>query len=134
MNELRHDIARIIAEKTLLMTDSKKLVQEIAQFLVEDGITTDLDAIIREVMNYRAEAGYIEVMAISANPLSQADLADIRELLEQEYPKGKSFVINQRIDKSVVGGVKLEMPGELLDLTLSNRLNQFKHLAAAGKE
>ncbi len=134
MNELRHDIARIVAEKTMHITDSKKLVREIAEFLVEEGITADLDAIIREVMSYRAEAGYIEVMAISAHELSDADLKDITDLLKQEYPKAHSFVVNKRIDPAVVGGVKLEMPGELLDLTISNRLNVFKHLAAAGKE
>lgn len=134
MNELRHDVARIIAEKTMHVMDKQKLVREVAEFLVEENLTNDLDAIIREIMGYRAEQGHIEAVAISAHELSSDDLKDIHDILKQEYPQGKSFVIDTRIDPNVVGGVKIEMPGELLDLTLSNRLNVFKHLAATGKE
>ncbi|MCA9324000.1 F0F1 ATP synthase subunit delta [Candidatus Saccharibacteria bacterium] len=134
MNELRHDVARIIAEKTMHVMDKQKLVREVAEFLVEENLTNDLDAIIREIMGYRAEHGHIEAVAISAHELSNVDLKDIQDILKQEYPDAKSFVIDTRIDPTVVGGVKIEMPGELLDLTLSNRLNVFKHLAAAGKE
>lgn len=133
MHALRHDIARIIAEKTLKTYDARKLSREIAEYLIEENMTADLDAIIREVMAERAKQGFVEVLALSANPLSSSEISEIRKLLKTEFPHAKNFTIDQRIDSSVVGGVKLEMPGEQLDLTLSHKLNIFKRLATAGK-
>lgn len=132
--ELRHEIARQIAEKTMRISDTQVLSKAIAEYLVSENLSGELDAILREVINYRAKSGYIETVAVSANPLSKADLDDIDKLLRQEYPDAEHFVIDQRIDPTVVGGVKLEMPGEQLDLTLSKKLSAFKRLAAIGKE
>lgn len=132
--ELRREIVRQIAERTMKISDSKALAKAVAQYLVEENLSSELDTIIREVIGYRAEAGYVEAVAVSANPLSKVDLEDIRKLLHQEYPKARHFVIDQRIDPRVIGGVKLEMPGEQLDLTLSKKLSDFKVRAVTGKE
>jgi len=125
----RHHLAEIIGEKTLHITDNKELAQEIAAYLLTENRVSELDSLMRDVMNYRAEKGIVEANIISAHVLSEQDLQDIRDILHEEYPTAKSFTLDQRLDPLVVGGVKIELPGEQLDLTVRDRLNTFRQLS-----
>ena len=133
MTKSRHDLSSHIAEMTLHVTDRKRLANEIAAYLIEENMTSDLDSIMRDVMQYRLEHGIVEVAVVSAHPLSQVDIDDVYVVLKSEYPKAKSYIVDQVIDTSVVGGVKLEFPGSQLDLTIFRRLNLFKRQIEAGK-
>lgn len=126
MISTRHNLAEVIGKKTLNITEGSKLAKEIAQFLLDEKLTNDLDSIMRDVMQYRLDNGIVEVTAISANQLSDTDLKDIEALLHREYPDGKRFIIDQTINPEMIGGVKLEFPGSQLDLSLRARLSTFK--------
>lgn len=124
----RHHLAEIIGEKTLHISDSKTLVQEVAAYLLVENHVGELDSLMRDVMNYRAEKGVVEASVISAHELSETDLDDIRDILHEEYPKATTFMLDTRLDPTVVGGVQIKLPGEQLDLTVRDRLNTFKRL------
>ncbi len=134
MSKSRKGLVDLICQRTLHITDKSKLVSEIAAYLLEENLTSDLDSIMRDVMKYRLEQGIVEVDVISAHKLSGQDLTDIKELLVAEYPDAKSYSIDERIDPYVVGGVKLEFPGAQLDLSIFSKLNLFKRQVASGKE
>ncbi|GAC1391796.1 MAG: hypothetical protein NVSMB46_05610 [Candidatus Saccharimonadales bacterium] len=125
----RH-LAAIIGEKTVAVRDTTQLTKEIASYLLQEKRTADVDSIMRDVMQYRFDHGIIEVTLVSANPLSHADVADASKLVHAEHPKGKTFIINQRIDPRVVGGIRIEYANEQLDLTVQSRISTFKRITS----
>ncbi len=133
MKDTRHHLAEVIGQKTLHIKDYKMLSKEIAAYLLETGQTAQLESLMRDIMAYRAQHGVVEVMATSANELSQADINDIKELLKEEYPHAKSFEIDRVENKAVMGGVKLGLPDKQLDLTIRAKVNTFKRLTTFGK-
>jgi F-type H+-transporting ATPase subunit delta len=127
----RPELAEVIGELTLHVSDVNKLKKAIAAYLLEQNRTDDVASLMRDVLKYRAEHGYVETTVVSAFPLSASLRAEVRAVVKQEYPGAHGYVLNERIDPSVVGGVRLEMAGEELDLTVREKLNRFKRLTAA---
>lgn len=130
----RSDIARVIAERTLHVKDLELLNKTIAGFLLEQHRVEELDSIMRDVMKYRAENGYVEATVISAYPLNDEVRSEIRRLIQQEFPKATSYILNEKIDENVIGGLRIEFAGEELDLTVKAKLNTFKRLTLNRKD
>jgi len=127
----RLELAEVIAERTLHINDSAKLATAVAGFLLEEGRVDELDSLMRDVLNYRAKHGHVEATVVSAYPISDSVKKDVLAAIKSEYPKAKVFVINEKVDPSVVGGVRIELANEELDLTVQAKLNTFKRLTAA---
>ena len=132
MSKSRHHLAEIIGERSLHVDNFKALAKEVAAYLLETGRSDELESLMRDVMAYRAAHGVVEVTTLTAHPLSDQDLVDIRAILKQEYPHAKKFTIDQQQSPEVVGGVLLSMPGEQLDLSVRGTVNKFKRLTLSG--
>lgn len=130
----RQQLAVTIAEKTLDINDEKKLSQEIAAYLLAEHNTADLSSIIRDVIAYRAERGIVEATVVSAHALSASVKQEIEKLLRVHYPNAKGFLLNERVDENVVGGLRLEMVDQQLDFTVRSKLNTLKRRTAARKD
>jgi len=121
----RRDIAAVILALSDKYSD-KKLANAVAAYVVDERRTSELDAILREVSKLRSEqTGIVEATITSAFPVSDKLKKQIKSLLEQD-----KLVINEVIDKDVIGGVRVETSEKSLDLTVSNRLNKLKTLSA----
>jgi len=127
----RPKLAQVIAEKTLHMSDTAALTREVAAYLIDQNHVDQLDSVMRDVLKYRAEHGHVEATVVSAFPLGAAERSAIMAELKAEYPKASSYTLNQRVDENVVGGIRMEMAGEQLDLTVRAKLNTLKRLTAA---
>ncbi len=118
-----------IAQAILAMSatsSGKKLANEIAAYVIAERRTNELDAILREVNKLRGEqTGVVEATVTSAYPLNTKAKKDIKEILNQD-----KLVINEVIDPSVIGGVRVETSERSLDLTVRNRLNKLKTMSA----
>lgn len=130
MKTPRHDIANAISRR-VGKVGAKKLAQEVAAYVLAEGRTKELDSLLRDVMQERAEAGIVEAVAVSARPLTNTIRENIRRQLKQAYPKAEQIIISERQDPSVIGGVKIELANEQLDLSLQAKLNKFKQLTIA---
>lgn len=130
----RPEIAAVIARRTLAVQDTQSLQQAVAGFLLEQNRVDELDSIMRDVIAYRSEHGHVEVTVVSAYPITSDVKAEVLLAVKQEFPGAVSYVINQKIDAAVVGGLRLEFNGEELDLTVKAKLNKFKRLTAARKD
>ena len=130
----RHELAAALARRSLATKKPKELAAEIAAFLLHERRVGELDSIMRDVMQYRADNGIVEVVAASAFPLSPATRGDIEAEIKRAYPAAKEVVISPRLDESVVAGVRLTLANQQLDLSIRNKLNKLKQLTAAGKE
>ena len=128
----RSRLAAIIAERSELLDGTKALSQEIAAYLLAEGRTGELDSILRDVMQYRADKGIVEVAAIDAHPLNDSIKSDVTKLIKGIFPNAKQIIISEEIDSNVIGGVRLELANQQLDLSIRSKLNRFKQLTATG--
>jgi F-type H+-transporting ATPase subunit O len=117
-----------IMDKLSTELPSKKFSREVASYLLSEKRTNEIDSLARELINYRAQKGLVEVTAVSAHPLSTAAVSEIKQKVKQLYPNARKITINQRLDEHQIGGVRLEFPDKQLDLSVRNKLNKFKQL------
>ena len=134
MKTPRTRIASTIAERTLQKGLSKRLSQEVAAYLLSERRVNELDSILRDVQADWAQAGYVEVIASSAHPLTAANKADITKQIKRLYPSASKIIVTEVHDPEVIGSVRLSLADRLLDLSIESKLNKFKQLTTAGKE
>jgi F0F1-type ATP synthase delta subunit len=134
MKHTRHYIANVLAEKTLHVKDSKKLAREIAAYLMSEQEKVNIDSLVRDIMQYRADHGVIEAVTVSAHGVDTHTLTEVKLLLKQEFPDAKTVIVTQEQDPSVVGGLRIDLANEQLDLSIKSKLSTFKRLIASGKE
>jgi F0F1-type ATP synthase delta subunit len=109
---------------------AKKFINEAAAYLLDENRTGELDSLARDLIDYRAKNGIVEVLAVSAHQLSEPVLKDVRQKVKQIYPNARTIIIDQQIDENQIGGVRLEFPGRQLDLSLRAKVNKLKQLTA----
>ena len=130
MKDTRHHLASIVAERTLHITNKDELAKEIAAYLLHEKETSGLESLIRDVMQYRANKGHLEAVAVSVSPLTEQVLDDIELMLKKEYPNARNVVITEKRDPTLVGGLRVDMANEQLDMSVQSKLNTFKRLTA----
>ena len=134
MKTPRTRLSKAIADRTLKQGVSKAYSQEVAAYLLCEGRVDELDSILRDVQADWAAAGHVEVIASSAFPLTAGIRADIETQVRELYPEAKTVSVQEVLDPSVVGGVRLSLANQQLDLSVESKLNKFKQLTSAGKE
>lgn len=130
MKDTRHHLAEIIAEKTLHITNKDDLAKEIAAYLLYEKETSGLESLIRDIMQYRADKGYLEAVVVSVSSLGDQVISDVEDLLRKEFPRAKNVVVTEKRDPGLVGGVRIDLANEQLDMSVQSKLNTFKRLTA----
>jgi F-type H+-transporting ATPase subunit delta len=128
-------IGRTTLTKTLaLRLSDANLPKELAAYLISERRTHELNSLLRDLEQYRADQnGIVEVNAVSAHDLTAAVRADIERTIRAAYPAAKQIMIHETIDADVVGGIRLELANQQLDTTVRTKLNRFKQLTAVGE-
>ena len=121
-------IAKLIAERSMKPVSANNLAQEIAAYLVFEGRTNELDSLLRDIQQYRADNGILEVNTITANPLDASTLSELKSRLSEIYNNPNQIIVNQIITPSAVAGIRVEMANQLYDASVRTKLNQFKQL------
>ena len=108
-----------------------QLSSEVAALLITENQTQQLDSIMRDVMEIRAEKqGIVELTAISAHEIDDQSLEMIRENARQVYPDAKEVIVHKEIDETQIGGAKLKFANASLDLSIRSKLNKLKDAVA----
>ena len=128
----RNVLAKAIAKRTLEISDPKLLAREIAAYLLAERRTAELESIMRDIMQYRQDHGVLEADIITAHTVTSDVLGDVKQLLQSAYPKVKTIRLNHVEDPTVIGGIKIDLPNEQLDMTVRAKLAKFKTLTGAG--
>ncbi len=134
MKQPRHLLAQTIAERTKNASSQKQLACEVAAYLVAENRVSELAPIMRDVMVLRKQQGIVEAEVVSAFPLSPESLAEVKKLVYKAYPHSKTVNLDQVISSDTLGGLKVVMPDEQLDLSVKHALSIFKNAATSGKD
>jgi F0F1-type ATP synthase delta subunit len=130
MKQSRTKLAKAIADRSLKNGSSPKLSQEVAAYLLDEGRVDELDSLLRDVEAEWAAAGYVEVLAYSAHELDTRVKSEIEREAKKLYPAAKKVIITSIHDPEVIGGVRLMIANNQLDLSIEAKLNKFKQLTA----
>ena len=134
MKTPRIEIASVVADKALKNVNTKRLSSEVAAYLLSEHRVNELDSLLRDVQADWAKAGYLEVIASSARPLSASVKASIKTRTKLLYPAAKRIIVTVRLDPEIIGGVRLNLPNQQLDLSVEAKMKQFRQLTTAGKD
>ncbi len=130
MSFSRTSLAGEIA-KRLSGKQPRKLAKEVAAYLIENNKAAELNSLERDIMEERgAKNGIIELTAISVHQLESAQITNIERLVKKLYPNCKQVIVDQVLDESITGGVRLEFANQLLDLSAGAKLNRLRKLTA----
>ncbi|HSX43229.1 MAG TPA: F0F1 ATP synthase subunit delta [Candidatus Saccharimonadales bacterium] len=134
MKTPRHDIAETIAAHTYYKGIEPEYVRQIAAMLLEEGRVGELESLLRDIQANWADHGYVEVLARTAHALSEAEKSEIATQIQALYPHAEKIAVTEVHDPEVIGGVRLSLANQQLDMTVEAKMNKFKQLTAAGKE
>jgi F-type H+-transporting ATPase subunit O len=79
----------------------------------------------------KAQRGQVDVKIISAEPLSAAQLSLVQAALQHQVPKGKTVLMEQVTDPSIVGGLQVQMGDAFLDLSIKSRIDAVARMPVA---
>jgi len=126
----RQQLALIIAKETMQLNDVRPIARSTAAYLLAEKRTAELESIIRDVMQYRADHGVVEATVVSAHEIGEQVLNDAKALTLQQFPTATNAIIRERHDPHVIGGVRLDYANYQLDLSVQAKLNTFKRITS----
>src|SRR6202165_2031602 len=128
MASKRGDLAAYIANNSA----KKDLALEVAAYLLATKQVAQLESLLRDVMTIREQQGHVEATVTSAHDLSAEIRKEIEQLIKAQNPAAKTVDVQPASDTSVVGGLKIRLAHQQLDMTIRAKLNTFKRLTAEG--
>jgi F0F1-type ATP synthase delta subunit len=132
MKVSRRKIAQIIASRIEAGDSFPKLAKEIAAYLLTEKRVEELAPLIRDVIEYRASKGIVEATVTSASDLENKIIKELELYIKSIHPETKRVVINKRINRDLIGGLKLNVINDQLDLSIRAKLNRFRELTNQG--
>ena len=127
------DYLKLLSEPSIKKEDRTKLIEEafggqaerylvsFMKLLCERGIISELEGCCDEfVRRYNADHNIAEAVVTSAKALNNDQLTALKSKLEKV--SGKNINIVQKVDESVLAGIKVELEGKQLDGTVTGRL------------
>lgn len=73
------------------------------------------------------EASVVSAEVTTSSKLSLDQLKEIEDLVKHMFSKTSKVVINSRLDKNLIGGVKIQVGDTLFDSTLKSKLGFLKN-------
>ncbi len=102
-----------------------KVLMGVLRMMVSRGHIGALDSMAREFdelsRQYRGES---VARVLSAVPLQESEAVKIREQLEKRF--GHSIIVRCEVDPGLIGGIRVEVEGRVIDGSIRNKLEQIK--------
>lgn len=84
-----------------------------------------LETILESYKAIRSKADKeMHIVVYSKQPLTEKRLGQLKDAYEKKY--NRTVTMENRIDETIVGGLRFEFDGKVIDDTINNTLKQFK--------
>lgn len=121
----RRELSHYVARQLTSGASQKHTLMQLAAYLIENRRTNELTMITRDIATTLSDMGHLSGTITSAHKLTAATKKAIEAYAKQKT--GAPHVeLDTIVDESVLGGIKLELPGRELDTTVSRRLTLLK--------
>ncbi|MEK7621080.1 MAG: F0F1 ATP synthase subunit delta [Patescibacteria group bacterium] len=116
------NIASLIEQES----SSRGIAKKIASYLIDTKQTLQMDSIMRDVMSVREAKGIYEINVATAHPLSTSQTDNIETYIKNHFDNCENVIIHQKIDSTLLGGVRIESAHYLIDRSVKSELNYIK--------
>lgn len=121
----RRSIARFVAEQLDAGVSSTSILKQVAAYLIETRRTDELDQIVRDIHYYLSERGIVAAKVSSAFQLEATTKKAIEQFIKTET-KAKTVMMTEIVDRTLLGGVKIDIPDKQLDQTVLRTLTKLR--------
>ena len=121
----RRRIATYITDGLVGGTHKATLLEQLAAHLIETRRTNELGLIVRDIEYQLAEKGHLSATITSAYDLT-AETKKAIESFVKDKTKATNVSLTTMIDPSVLGGVKISLPGREINQTVAHQLTVLK--------
>ena len=123
-----NNIAQAIytASKEHTPTEQPAFLKKVVQFLARKRLfskASDILARLDKIIN--DEEGKVVAKVFSVEKLSEVAKKEITHSLAKRYG-GKTIVLEEDLDEKLLGGYRIEVNDELIDLTIKNRMKKLQ--------
>ncbi len=118
----RRKIASYVADKLVDGSPKKAVLREVAAYLIMTRRTRELELLVRDIEDLLAERGVVVADVVSAHALTSATRAEIEKLVGV----ATTLQLREFVDPSVLGGVRIDLPGKRFDGTILRKLTALK--------
>jgi F-type H+-transporting ATPase subunit delta len=117
----RRKIADFVADKITHGTATADILREVAAYLVMTRRVREQELLVRDIEEALAIRGIVVADVASAYPLSDVIKKEIGTLVGAD-----SLQLRTSVDASLLGGVRIDIPGKRYDGTIRHKLNALK--------
>ena len=113
--------------KTLNDIDAFFVGKSFASFLHKKNLLSSFDKIVSEYRNlYNKKHNIVEATVTLTDRLPEKTRIHLRESLKKKY-KAREVHILEKVDERLIGGLKIKVADEVIDMTIKNYLTELKH-------
>lgn len=113
----RRKLALYVADAIEAKQKLGSVLAEVAAYLVEAKRTREAELLVRAIEDELAARGIVIAHVVTARPLAKELEQAITTLIG-----AREIHLDSEVDPSVIGGVRVETPGKLLDATIKRKL------------
>jgi len=121
----RRKLATWTAARLASGDPAKNVMHQLGAFLIDTRRKKEQSLIVRDIEIALLKEGTVLVQATSARELSAEALGSIESFVKNEYGSNVKVIVEQHIDTTVIGGVKLETPDKQIDATIRTKLEKL---------
>lgn len=123
-NEIAQSIYLLTKDKS--GKELKEVLEKVVSFMERKRLLGKSEAIMSSLQKiiYKKE-GIVEVGVRSVKGLSNHAKHELKDGLEKRY-HAKEIIWKEGIDESLLGGVRIEVDDEVIDLTLKNKVAKLQ--------
>lgn len=116
----------IRAVSRLKAGDSKtEVLRELAAYLVDSRRTREARLVVRDIESHLAQEGTVVGTVVSARALTAQARQDVEAFIKHHYGNANQVVLRERVDESLISGIRLELPGRQLDASVKAKLEKL---------
>src|SRR5689334_17703423 len=118
----RMQVAAYVADH--LKADRRKALRAAAAWLAERGQARQARYLARDVAQVLAARGYVTATVTTARRLSDAGRAEVERFIKHATG-ARDLELVTVVDPSLIGGIKIETPGQALDASVQTKLARY---------
>ena len=104
-----------------------RMLLAVLRMMVSRGHIAALDGVVREYEALcRHFHGESAAEVTSAVPLKEAEMVELRSKLEKKL--GRSVILHCTVDPGLIGGIRVEVDGRVIDGSIRNKLEEIKEV------
>jgi F-type H+-transporting ATPase subunit delta len=129
-----NNIAEAIYLASKDVKDENQFFHKVVQFLVKKRLLSkskDILLVLNKIINEKE--GRLSVKVFSQKKLTENIKKEITQNLSKRYG-GKTIILEESLDEKLLGGYKIEVNDEVIDLTIKNKLEKLQEYLTRNHE